>query len=137
MPAKGKYKSMPKAKPKRNARAELVTHCLSKPGAVSEQPFGPDVDVFKVMNKVFALIPTDADPPTISLKCDPTLAQILRQNYPAVTPGYHLNKVHWNTVKVDGSIGDDEIKDWIDLSYELIVKGLTKAQRETLAKLDH
>jgi predicted DNA-binding protein (MmcQ/YjbR family) len=99
---------------------------------VSEQPFGPEVDVFKVMNKVFALIPVDANPPQISLKCDPVLAGMLRETYPVVTPGYHLNKRHWNSVEVDGSVPEDEIKEWIDHSYEQVVRGLSKAQRQVL-----
>lgn len=118
-------------------RDELITYCLSKKGAVSEQPFGPDVEVIKVMNKVFALVPVDADPPTISLKCDPVLAIMLRETYPAVTPGYHLNKRHWNSVSVDGSIPPEEIEEWIDHSYEQVVKGLTRAQQEELKKQQH
>jgi predicted DNA-binding protein (MmcQ/YjbR family) len=117
---------------KRNA---LAAYCLSKTAAQVEQPFGPDVDVFKVMGKVFALIPVGADPTNISLKCDPVFATMLRDTYPAVTPGWHLNKRHWNTVKIDGSVSDDEIEEWIDHSYEQVVKGLTKADRERLKEL--
>jgi predicted DNA-binding protein (MmcQ/YjbR family) len=113
-------------------RADLMSYCLSKRGAASEQPFGPDVDVIKVMGKVFALIPVVSDPPQISLKCDPVFAVILRDTYPAVTAGWHLNKKHWNTVVVDGSVAEDEIEEWIDHSYDLVVKGLTKAQRQAL-----
>lgn len=74
-------------------RNDLAAYCLSKRGAVVEQPFGPEADVFKVMGRMFALIPVTADPPSISLKCDPTFAGILRQTYPAVTPAYHMNKL--------------------------------------------
>lgn len=116
-------------------RIDLLDYCLSRIGAVNEQPFGPEVDVLKVMGKVFALIPVAAHPPQISLKCDPVLAQILRENYPAVTPGYHLNKKHWNSIVVDGSVPDDEILEWIDHSYEQVVKGLTRAQKQALAAL--
>ena len=116
-------------------RKDLVAYCLSKKGSLLDQPFGPEVDVIKVMGKVFALIPLDADPPKISLKCDPVLAVMLRDTYPVVTPGYHLNKRHWNSVEVDGSVPDDEIEEWIDHSYDQVVKGLTKAQRETLARM--
>lgn len=116
-------------------RNDLAAYCLSKPGAVVEQPFGPGADVFKVMGKMFALIPENAAPPLISLKCDPTFAEILRQTYPAVTPAYHMNKQHWNGVKVDGSVPDDEIEEWIDHAYALVVKGLTKAQRQRLDML--
>lgn len=115
-------------------RIDLVNRCMNLKGAAREQPFGPEVDVFKVMGKVFALIPVDAAPPQISLKCDPTFAAILRENYAAVTPGYHLNKRHWNTIVVDGSIPQDEIEEWIDQSYEQVVKGLTKAQRQSLGE---
>ena len=73
-------------------RSDLAACCLSKNGAFVEQPFGPGADVFKVMGKMFALMPVEADPPSISLKCDPVLAEILRQTYPAVTPAYHMNK---------------------------------------------
>jgi predicted DNA-binding protein (MmcQ/YjbR family) len=116
-------------------RNELTAYCLSKPAAQVEQPFGPEADVFKVMGKMFALIPVDADPTNISLKCDPILGQMLRDTYPAVTPAYHMNKRHWINVKADGSVADDEIEEWIDHSYECVLKGLTKAQREQLRKL--
>jgi predicted DNA-binding protein (MmcQ/YjbR family) len=112
-------------------RAALRDYCLSKAGTTAEFPFGPDVEVLKVVGKMFALIPTDT-PLSISLKCDPALAEILRQTYPAVIPGYHLSKKHWNTVSVDGSVPEDEVLEMIDHSYELVVKGLTKAQREKL-----
>ena len=115
-------------------RAMLRDYCLSKNGAVAEFPFGPDAEVFKVMGKMFALIPVGANPPTISLKCDPVLAEMLRQTYPAVKPGYHLNKKHWNTITVDGSVPEDEVLEMIDQSYDLVVKGLKKADREKLLK---
>ena len=116
-------------------RSDLVHYCLSRKGAGVEQPFGPEADVFKVMGKMFALIPVAADPPQISLKCDPLLAQMLRDTYPAVTPAYHFNKRHWNGIVVDGSVADDEIEEWIDHSYQQVVKGLTRAQRQALAAL--
>lgn len=115
-------------------RAELVAYLLSRKGATVEQPFGPEADVFKVMGKMFALIPTD-DPLRVSLKCDPAFAVILRDTYPAVTPAYHMSKIHWNGIAVDGSIADDEIEEWIDDSYALVVKGLTRAKRAELEQL--
>src|SRR5450755_570455 len=115
-------------------QSELAAYCLSKHGASVEQPFGPGADVFKVMGKMFALIPENADPPSISLKCDPVLAVMLRDTYPAVTAAYHMNKRHWNSVEVDGSVADDEIEEWIDHSYERVVKGLTRAQKAALAR---
>jgi predicted DNA-binding protein (MmcQ/YjbR family) len=113
-------------------REQLRGYCLSQKAAAEEFPFGDEVAVYKVMGKIFALLPVAGDL-TISLKCDPVFATILRDTYPAVTPGYHLNKTHWNSIKVDGSVGDDEIEEWIDHSYEQVVKGLTKAQRAALA----
>jgi predicted DNA-binding protein (MmcQ/YjbR family) len=109
-------------------------YCLAKKGAAETFPFGDDVRVFKVGGKIFALLPIN-DPVRISLKCEPTWAQILRANHPAVQPGYHLNKDHWNTVSCDGSIPDDEILGMIDHSYDLVVKSLSRKSREELAKL--
>lgn len=112
----------------------LRAYCLGKKGAEETFPFGSDVRVMKVMDKMFALLPVQGAA-TISLKCDPIWAQLLRDTYEAVTAGYHLSKRHWNTVISDGSISDAEIREMIDHSYDLIVKGLTKAQRAELAAL--
>ena len=73
-------------------RNALRDYCLSQKAATSEFPFGPEAEVFKVLGKMFALIPVDANPQSVSLKCDPVLAEMLRQTYEAVTPGYHMNK---------------------------------------------
>jgi predicted DNA-binding protein (MmcQ/YjbR family) len=83
------------------------------------------------MGKIFALIPLDASP-RVNLKCDPTLATILRETYPAVTPGYHMSKIHWNTILLDGSISDDELLEMVDHAYDQVVKGLTKKDRALL-----
>lgn len=116
-------------------RNELRAYCLSKPAAIEDFPFGDDSPaVFKVMGKMFGLMPREGVV-YISLKCDPTWAGILRDTYPAVKPGYHLNKKHWISVEVDGSIPDDEIREMVDHSYDLVVKGLTRAQREELNRL--
>jgi len=112
--------------------ASLREQCLAKPGAIDEHPFGPGVLVVKVAGKMFALIAEDAEPPTISLKCDPGWATVLREAFPAVEPGYHLNKRHWNTVTLDGTIAEDEVCDWIDDSYELVVAGLPRRLRDAL-----
>lgn len=112
-------------------RSELRAYCLSKQAGVEDFPFGEEVAVFKVAGKVFALLPVSGAV-SISLKCDPTLAGILRETHAAVTPGWHLNKTHWNTVTIDGSIPDSEIQEMIDHSYEQVVKGLTKKAREML-----
>ena len=112
----------------------IRTHCLAKPGTSEERPFGPDTLVFKVMGKMFALM-ADDDPLEMNLKCDPGEAIVLRQMYPAVKPGYHMNKRQWNTVTVDGSIPDDELYRMVDTSYNLVVKSLKKADQEVLHSL--
>jgi predicted DNA-binding protein (MmcQ/YjbR family) len=99
---------------------------------VEERPFGPDALVYKVMGKMFALIAWQETPLRITLKCDPDEALFLRDVYTAVRPGYHMNKRHWNTIVVDGSIPQKEFLRMIDDSYALVVKGLTKAQRQML-----
>ncbi len=111
------------------------SYLLGKKGATEETPFGPEVLVYKVVDKVFALVAWEADPLTISLKCEPGQALFLRDVYPAVRPGYHLNKKHWNTVILDGSVPESEVRGMIDDSYDLVVKNLTRAQREVLANL--
>jgi predicted DNA-binding protein (MmcQ/YjbR family) len=111
--------------------ARLRTSCLALTGAVEEFPFRPDLSVFKVRGKVFALAPLKSKPLRVSLKCDPVLAEQLRDTYPAIRPGYHLNKRHWNTVDVDGSLPDRLVLDMIEDSYDLVVAGLPKkAQAE-------
>jgi predicted DNA-binding protein (MmcQ/YjbR family) len=112
-------------------RGELRDYCLSKKSTVEDFPFGDDVAVYKVAGKVFALMPVEGST-RISLKCDPTLALMLRETYPSVTPGYHLNKKHWNSVEVDDSIPDGEVLEMVDHSYDQVVKGLSKAEREKL-----
>jgi predicted DNA-binding protein (MmcQ/YjbR family) len=95
-------------------------------------PFGPETSVFKVAGKMFALSPLERRPLTVSLKCEPTLAEQLRQMHPAVQPGYHLNKRHWNTVAVDGSLPDQMIKDLVEDSYDLVVSSLSRSRRRDL-----
>ena len=104
----------------------LREYLLNKRGACEDFPFGPAVIVFKVMDKMFALIPLDKKSLQINLKCDPELALHLRAKYSAVQPGYHMNKKHWNTIIIDGSIPNDELSAMIDDSYDLVIKGLTK-----------
>ncbi len=106
---------------------------LRRKGTTEETPFGPQALVYKVMGKMFALIAWEEDPINISLKCDPDFALALRAQYSAVIPGYHMNKKHWNTVTLNGSIPHDEILDMIEDSYDLVVRGLKKADREKLA----
>ena len=111
----------------------LRAYLLSRPGAVEDYPFGPQPLVVKVGGKLFALVDEQAAPLTISLKCEPAHAQFLRDSFPAVRPGYHLNKEHWNTVTLDGSIAEDGIRAMIDESYRLVVAGLSKAAQRRLA----
>jgi len=113
----------------------LREYLQKKKGAVEGFPFGPEVMVFKVMGKVFALVAWEEKPLRLNLKCDPDLAIHLRGFYSAVKPGYHMNKKHWNTIIFDGSIPYDEILSMIDDSYELVVKGLKKADREEFHRL--
>jgi predicted DNA-binding protein (MmcQ/YjbR family) len=108
---------------------ELRDHCLSFTGAEETFPFGPDTSVFKVAGKMFALSQLGADSLRVSLKCEPGLAEALRAAHPAVIPGYHLNKRHWNTVIVDGSLPDETIRDLIEDSYDLVVSKLPQARR--------
>lgn len=107
-------------------------YCLSKKAVEETLPFGPDVIVFKVMNKAFLLLPLDTGDLRFNVKCDPDLAIELREQYSCVVPGYHMNKKHWNTIMVDGSVSFKLIKEWIDHSYELVVKSLPKKEREKL-----
>ena len=113
---------------------KLARILLQKPGAVEEYPFGPEAAVFKVMGKMFALIAWQEDPLRITLKCDPDEAQALRAVFAAVEPGYYMNKQHWNTVTLDGSIEKAAVLNMIDSSYELVTRGLKKADREKLSK---
>ena len=107
----------------------LKNYLLSKPGAVEEFPFDTVTLVIKVGGKMFALVGLNNDPLRLNLKCDPAKAEILRELYPAIQPGYHMNKRHWNTLILDGSIADEEILAMIDDSYALVVKGLPKSRR--------
>jgi len=109
-------------------------YCLSKRGVTEEFPFGEQTLVFKVMGKMFAL--TDVEQfESINLKCDPEQAVQLREEFPVVLPGYHMNKKHWNTVLMDGSVGDKLLKAWIDDSYNLVVLSLNKTIRQELRGL--
>jgi predicted DNA-binding protein (MmcQ/YjbR family) len=113
------------------------SYCLSKPGVTEELPFGPDTLVFKVLGKMFALTGVD-DFKHIALKVVPENGDALREQYPAsVVPAYHMNKKHWMNVVMDGAIPDKLVKKWTDESYELVVKGLTKKERERLGKMKH
>lgn len=114
-------------------REDLRAYCLSRRGATEDFPFGPDVAVYKVAGKMFALLSVGTEPPSISLKCDPVRAVMLRDTFSAITPGYHLNKRLWNGIRIDGTVPDDDVLELIDHSYELIVAGLTRKQRAQIA----
>lgn len=113
---------------------EYRDYCISKAGVTEEFPFDQNTLVFKVMGKMFALTDVEAFA-SVNLKCDPELAIKLREEYDAVIPGYHMNKKHWNTVSMDGSVSGAQVKEWIDHSYELVVSGLPKKLKEELQQL--
>jgi len=112
--------------------AELRDRCLSLPGAEETFPFGPENSVFKVAGKMFALSRLDGTPLRVSLKCDPSLAEQLRAAHAAVIPGYHLDKRHWNTVILDGSLAEDMVGEMIEDSYDLVVSKLSRTRRRAL-----
>jgi len=96
-------------------------YCITKKDVTESFPFGDDTLVFKRKGRIFLLANLDGDL-SLNLKCDPSLALELRERYPSVVPGYHMNKKHWNTVYIDGTIADKEIFSWIDHSYDLVLK---------------
>ncbi len=127
---------------------------LSPPGAIEDHPFGPEPDVYKVGGRMFALVSTEpgdsrneslgrtasrfsssaeAKPQlTITLKLEPLHGQLLRAQHPSVRPGYHMNKDHWNTITIDRHVLDEELAEWIDESYSLVVAGLSRKARAAL-----
>jgi predicted DNA-binding protein (MmcQ/YjbR family) len=111
-------------------------YLLSLPDATEDYPFGPGILVPKIKGKMFALLAPDRPLSRINLKCDPVHAQELRSIFPAVSAGYHMNKKHWNTVLLDGSIPDGELERMIDHSYALVVRGLPTKVRKAL-ELSH
>lgn len=102
---------------------------LSQPGATEDTPFGPEILVYRIAGKMFALVDWQAEPLTINLKCEPELALLLREIHPEVKPGWHMNKQHWNTVTLAGSLDAELWQGWIVHSYERVVAGLPKAKR--------
>ena len=109
---------------------QLQQYCLAKTGAEETLPFGPDTLVYKVGGKAFLLTSLDAEDLRFNVKCDPDLAQELREQYDCVQPGFHMNKKHWNTIIADGSVSVKILKEWIDHSYNLVVNSLPKKLRE-------
>ena len=113
---------------------ELREYCLSLPHVTEDMPFGEDILVFRICNRIFVLTSLDSVPLRVSLKCDPERAVELREQYPdKIVAGYHLNKKHWNTVRIDGSLPDSLIKEWITDSYNLVVMGLPQKVRRELS----
>lgn len=111
----------------------LIQYLERKSGSTTDYPFDPDIRVFKVKGKMFAAFNENEEPLRLNLKCDPEEALMLRDVFDAVVPGYHMNKKHWNTVLLDGSLPNGEIERMIDNSYQLVVKGLKKADKAALA----
>ena len=111
---------------------QIREYCLKKKGVTEEFPFDEETLVFKVMGKIFLLASLDSIPLQFNLKCEPEKAIELREEYEAVLPGYHMNKRHWNTIKIDGSIAVNKILEWIDDSYNLVVLRLKKSDVKRL-----
>ena len=114
--------------------AQFREYCLRKHSASESTPFGPDVLVFKVGGKMFALAALDEVPIIVNLKCDPDLALELRDRYEQVTPGYHMNKRHWNSVEIQSGIPDAELRKMIDHSYGLVARKLPKPRAKVAAR---
>ncbi len=113
---------------------DLRNYCLAKKGVSESFPFGEDTLVFKVLDKVFLLTGMES-PLSFNLKCEPDMAVELREKYPSVVPGYHMNKKHWNTILADGSVDDKELYSWVDHSYTIVTEGFTKKQKAALSEL--
>lgn len=112
---------------------ELREYCIEKPFVTEEFPFDETTLVFKVNGKMFALTSLGGDL-SVNLKCEPEKVIELREKYAAVIPGYHMNKTHWNTIYIDGTINVDTIKSWIDDSYYLVIKSFPKKVQNELLK---
>lgn len=101
-------------------------HCLALPDATMDHTFGPETSIYRIGNKIFALLAAETSPPWLSMKCEPGHALLLRDAFTEVSPGYHMSKRHWNTVILGGSVPEDEILSWIDDSYDLVRAGLPR-----------
>lgn len=111
---------------------QLIDYCLSKKGVEETLPFGPETLVYKVAGKMFLLVGLGGEDLRFNVKCDPDKAVELREQFPCVLPGYHMNKKHWNTIVVDGSVPAKQLKEWIDDSYKLIIDSLPRKLRDEL-----
>ncbi len=112
----------------------LREYCLSKAGTKETLPFGPDTLVYKVGGKVYLLMGLESESLRFNVKCDPDLAIELREQYACVLPGWHMNKKHWNTIVVDGSVSGKQLREWIDHSYNLILNSLPQKQKRSSKK---
>ena len=112
----------------------MLDVCTGLPGAVEDYPFGDEVAVFKVGGRMFALVMLAGERGSVNLKCDPDRALELRARHEAVRPGYHQDKRHWNTVDLDGTVEEPEVREMIDHSYELVVRGLPEKERARLGR---
>jgi len=108
----------------------LREYCLAKPGVTESFPFNDTALVFKVAGKMFALLDLSEDSRGLTLKCDPDLALVLREEFPEVTPAYHFNKKHWNGINLAGNISEGKIKEWIDHSYSIVFNSLPASKKE-------
>ena len=111
---------------------ELREYCISLPKVEETLPFGPDILVFQIGGKAFLLCGLDSNPIQFNVKCDPEKAVELRERYSFVIPGYHMNKKHWNTIIVEGQANRKQLEEWIKHSYEMVIKGLPKAEQKKL-----
>jgi predicted DNA-binding protein (MmcQ/YjbR family) len=115
--------------------AQILAILQAKAGAEAGYPFDETARVYKVGGKMFALVAEEADPLRLNLKCDPQDALALRRQHAAILPGYHMNKRHWNTLVLDGSLSDSLVRELIDHSYELVVAGLPKRVRGEVIRM--
>jgi predicted DNA-binding protein (MmcQ/YjbR family) len=116
--------------------AAVRAYCLAKPGSSAGYPFGEGTLVFKVLDRMFVLCSEDSRPLRINLKCDPDDALALRQQYPSIIPGYHMNHKHWNTLILDGSLPDSLVLELIDHSYSLVIAKMSQAKQRMLRALE-
>jgi predicted DNA-binding protein (MmcQ/YjbR family) len=117
----------------RDLKNNIIEYCLKKKGATQEHPFGPTPLVIKVADKMFALIFEETGKAVrLNLKCDPIIAENLREQHESVRPGFHMNKKHWNSIMIDGSLPESDVFDMIDHSYDMVVKKLSKSLRESI-----
>lgn len=125
------------SKGERELKNNIIEYCLKKKGATQEHPFGPTPLVIKVADKMFALIFEETGKVVrLNLKCDPIIAENLREQHDCVRPGFHMNKKHWNSIMIDGSLSASDVFDMIDHSYDMVVKKLSKSLREAILEMN-